>query len=323
MTRPPRTDRYRCPIGSKPRVKRPGSEFDPVRPGRVKKTDGPGGNGPIPTIQSDGSNDPPAIQADPAPDPVTPISAHGGVKWSADGRVKKSRIRIDPTAGRGSKRRRMPRRGLPPHLEAMMFGPSRVPHPERSKDGKGPIRSWAFRTGPGHTGEPMPAPDPISAGRRSFTWVKTRGPGPDMIRAETMHPGCPFLPEPGTRPSRNQQNRKSQTQRNQDKGKHRKTDQAERTRKTSTHTTTKPEKPEDQKKTPKPTNQKTQHHQTTTMRVLHPPRWGTPRTAPFVGRVTCLDGFSPDIATNRMGIRVGWAWMAVKNRPCARPAAGP
>ncbi len=104
MTRPPRTDRYRCPIGSKPRVKRPGSEFDPVRPGRVKKTDGPGGNGPIPTIQSDGSNDPPAIQADPAPDPVTPISAHGGVKWSADGRVKKSRIRIDPTAGRGSKR---------------------------------------------------------------------------------------------------------------------------------------------------------------------------------------------------------------------------
>ena len=52
-----------------------------------------------------------------------------------------------------------------------------------------------------------------------------------MIRAETMHPGCPFLPEPGTRPSRNQQNRKSQTQRNQDKGKHRKTDQAERTRK--------------------------------------------------------------------------------------------
>lgn len=198
-----------------------------------------------------------------------------------------------------------------------------VPHPERSKDGKGPIRSWAFRTGPGHTGEPMPAPDPISAGRRSFTWVKTRGPGPDMIRAETMHPGCPFLPEPGTRPSRNQQNRKSQTQRNQDKGKHRKTDQAERTRKTSTHTTTKPEKPEDQKKTPKPTNQKTQHHQTTTMRVLHPPRWGTPRTASFVGRVTCLDGFSPDIATNRMGIRVGWAWMAVKNRPCARPAAGP
>ena len=93
--------------------------------------------------------------------------------------------------------------------------------------------------------------------------------------------------------------------------------------KTSTHTTTKPEKPEDQKKTPKPTNQKTQHHQTTTMRVLHPPRWGTQRTASFVGRVTCLDGFSPDIATNRMGIRVGWAWMAVKNRPCARPAAGP
>ena len=89
MTRPPRTDRYRCPIGSKPRVKRPGSEFDPVRPGRVKKTDGPGGNGPIPTIQSDGSNDPPAIQTDPAPDPVTPISAHGRVKWSADGRVKK------------------------------------------------------------------------------------------------------------------------------------------------------------------------------------------------------------------------------------------
>ena len=125
----------------------------------------------------------------------------------------------------------MPRRGLPPHLEAMMFGPSRVPYPEWSKDGKGPIRSWAFRTGPGHTGEPMPAPDPISAGRRSFARVKTRGPGPDMIRAETMHPGCPFLPEPGTRPSRNQQNRKSQTQRNQDKGKHRKTDQAERTRK--------------------------------------------------------------------------------------------
>ena len=142
-------------------------------------------------------------------------------------------------------------------------------------------------------------------------------------KPETMHPGCPFLPEPGTRPSRNQQNRKSQTQRNQDKGKHRKTDQAERTRKTSTHTTTKPEKPEDQKKTPKPTNQKTQHHQTTTMRVLHPPRWGTPRTASFVGRVTCLDGFSPDIATNRMGIRVGWAWMTMKNRPCARPAAGP
>ena len=151
----------------------------------------------------------------------------------------------------------------------------------------------------------------------------TRGPGPDTVRAETMHPGCPFLPEPGTRPSRNQRNRKNQTQRNQDKGKHRKTDQAERTRKTSTHTTTKPENPEDQKKTPKPTNQKTQHHQTTTMRVLHPPRWGTPGTASFVGRVTCLDGFSPDIATNRMGIRVGWAWMAVKNRPCARPAAGP
>lgn len=206
---------------------------------------------------------------------------------------------------------------------AMMFGPSRVPHPERSKDENGPIRSWAFRTGPGHTGEPIPAPDPISVGRRSFARVKTRGPGPDMIRAETMHPRCPFLPEPGTRPSRNQQNRKNQTQRNQDKGKHRKTDQAERTRKTSTHTTTKPENPEDQKKTPKPTNQKTQHHQTTTMRVLHPPRWGTPGTASFVGRVTCLDGFSPDIATNRMGIRVGWAWMTVKNRPCARPAAGP
>jgi hypothetical protein len=150
---------------------------------------------------------------------------------------------------------------------AMMFGPSRVPHPERSKDENGPIRSWAFRTGPGHTGEPIPAPDPISAGRRSFARVKTRGPGPDMIRAETMHPRCPFLPEPGTRPSRNQRNRKNQTQRNQDKGKHRKTDQAERTRKTSTHTTTKPENPEDQKKTPKPTNQKTQHHQTTTMRV--------------------------------------------------------
>ena len=245
MTRPPRTDRYRCPIGSKPRVKRPGSEFDPVRPGRVKKTDGPGGNGPIPTIQSDGSNDPPAIQADPAPDPVTSISAHGGVKWSADGRVKKSRIRIDPTAGRGSKRRRMPRRGLPPHLEAMMFGPSRVPHPERAKDGKGPIRSWAFRTGPGHTGEPMPAPDPISAGRRSFTWVKTRGPGPDMIRAETMHPGCPFLPEPGTRPSRNQQNRKSQTQRNQDKE--------------NTERQTKQKEPEKQAPTPQPRqkNQKT------------------------------------------------------------------
>ena len=231
MTRPPRTDRYRCPIGSKPRVKRPGSEFDPVRPGRVKKTDGPGGNGPIPTIQSDGSNDPPAIQADPAPDPVTPISAHGGVKWSADGRGQK-----EPDQNRPDSRARVK---TSPHAtqritassRAMMFGPSRVPHPERSKDGKGPIRSWAFRTGPGHTGEPMPAPDPISAGRRSFTWVKTRGPGPDMIRAETMHPGCPFLPEPGTRPSRNQQNRKSQTQRNQDKGKHRKTDQAERTRK--------------------------------------------------------------------------------------------
>ncbi len=108
----------------------------------------------------------------------------------------KSRIGIDPIAGGGSERRRMPRGGLPPHLEAMMFGPSRVPHPERSKDGKGPIRSWAFRTGPGHTGEPMPVPDPISAGRRSFTRVKTRRPGPDTVRAETMHPGCPFLPEP-------------------------------------------------------------------------------------------------------------------------------
>ena len=99
MTRPPRIDRYRCPIGSKD----PGQNLTRYDRGG-QKTDGPGGNGPIPTIQSDGSNDPPAIQADPAPDPVTPISAHGRGKWSADGRVKKSRISIDPTAGRGSKR---------------------------------------------------------------------------------------------------------------------------------------------------------------------------------------------------------------------------
>ena len=141
-----------------------------------------------------------------------------------------------------------------------------------------------------------------------------RMPLPPGTRNQTKQkPVEPKKPDP-TKPGQ---------RKTQDKGKHRKTDQAERTRKTSTHTTTKPEKPEDQKKTPKPPNQKTQHHQTTTMRVLHPPRWGTPRTASFVGRVTCLDGFSPDIATNRMGIRVGWAWMAVKNRPCARPAAGP
>ncbi len=88
MTRPPRTDRYRCPIGSKPRVKRPESELDPIA-GRGSKTDGPGGNGPIPTIQADGSNDPPAVQADPAPDPVTPISAHGRVKRPADGQGQK------------------------------------------------------------------------------------------------------------------------------------------------------------------------------------------------------------------------------------------
>lgn len=206
MTRPPRTDRYRCPIGSKPRVKRPGSEFDPVRPGRVKKTDGPGGNGPIPTIQSDGSNDPPAVQADPAPDSVTPISAHGRVKWPADGRVKK------PDQNRPDSRARVK---TSPHATQRITASSRgndVLAPlvcrirNGRKDGKGPIRSWAFRTGPGHTGEPIPAPDPISAGRRSFAWVKTRGPGPDMIRAETMHPGYSFLPEPGTRPSRNQQN---------------------------------------------------------------------------------------------------------------------
>lgn len=172
----------------------------------------------------------------------------------------KSRIRIDPTAGRGSKRRRTPRRGLPPHLEAMMFGPSRVPHPERSKDERGPIRSWAFRTGPGHTGEPIPAPDPISAGRRSFARVKTRGPGQDMIRAETMHPRCPFLPEPGTRPSRNQQNRKNQTQRNQDKGKPRTKENTERQ--------TKQKEPAKQAPTPQPSqkNQKTRkrprNHQT-------------------------------------------------------------
>ena len=230
MTRPPRTDRYRCPIGSKPRVKRPGSEFDPVRPGRVKKTDGPGGNGPIPTIQSDGSNDPPAIQADPAPDPVTPISAHGRVKWSADGRVKKpdqnrpdSRARVK-TSPHATQRITASSRGndvLAPLVCRIRNG--RKTRGARSVHGpSGPVRA---------TRVPIPAPDPISAGRRSFTWVKTRGPGPDMIRAETMHSGCPFLPEPGTRPSRNQQNRKSQTQRNQDKGKHRKTDQAERTRK--------------------------------------------------------------------------------------------
>lgn len=173
-----------------------------------------------------------------------------------------------------------------------------------------PIRSWAFRTGPGHTGEPIPAPDPISAGRRSFTWVKTRGPGPDMIRAETMHPGCPFLPEPGTRPSRNHRTEKARPNETRTKENTERQTKQKEPEKTSTHTTTKPENPEDQKKTPKPTNQKTQHHQTTTMRVLHPPRWGTPRTASFVGRVTCLDGFSPDIATNRMGIRVGWAWLS-------------
>ena len=158
MTRPPRTDRYRCPIGSKPRVKRPGSEFDPVRPGRVKKTDGPGGNGPIPTIQSDGSNDPPAIQADPAPDPVTPISAHGRVKWSADGRVK-SRIRIDPTAGRGSKRRRTPRRGLPPHLEAMMFWPlsCAASGTGERREGPDPFMGLPDRSGPhGYRYRPLP-----------------------------------------------------------------------------------------------------------------------------------------------------------------------
>ena len=138
MTRPPRTDRYRCPIGSKPRVKRPGSEFDPVRPGRVKKTDGPGGNGPIPTIQSDGSNDPPAIQADPAPDPVTPISAHGGVKWSADGRGQK-----EPDQNRPDSRARVK---TSPHAtqritassRAMMFGPSRGRKTGRARSVHGP-----------------------------------------------------------------------------------------------------------------------------------------------------------------------------------------
>lgn len=100
----------------------------------------------------------------------------------------------------------------------------------------GPVRA---------TRVPIPAPDPISAGRRSFTWVKTRGPGPDMIRAETMHSGCPFLPEPGTRPSRNQQNRKNQTQRNQDKE--------------NTERQTKQKEPEKQAPTPQPSqkNQKT------------------------------------------------------------------
>lgn len=244
MTRPPRTDRYRCPIGSKPRVKRPGSEFDPVRPGRVKKTDGPGGNGPIPTIQSDGSNDPPAIQADPAPDPVTPISAHGRVKWSADGRVKKpdqnrpdSRARVK-TSPHATQRITASSRGndvLAPLVCRIRNG--RKTRGARSVHGpSGPVRA---------TRVPIPAPDPISAGRRSLTWVKTRGPGPDMIRAETMHSGCPFLPEPGTRPSRNQQNRKNQTQRNQDKE--------------NTERQTKQKEPEKQAPTPQPSqkNQKT------------------------------------------------------------------
>lgn len=86
-----------------------------------------------------------------------------------------------------------------------------------------------------------------------------------MIRAETMHPGCPFLPEPGTRPSRNQQNRKSQTQRNQDKGKHRKTDQAERTRKNKhphhnqARKTRRPEKDPETNKPENPTSPNDNH----------------------------------------------------------------
>lgn len=113
-----------------------------------------------------------------------------------------------------------------------------------------------------------------------------RVPLPPGTRNQTKQkPAEPKKPDP-TKPGQRKTQKDRPSRKNQ--------------KKTSTHTTTKPEKPEDQKKTPKPPNQKTQHHQTTTMRVLHPPRWGTPRTASFVGRVTCLDGFSPDIATDRM-----------------------
>lgn len=159
-----RTDRYRRPIGSKD----PGQNLTRYDRGG-SKTDGPGGNGPIPTIQADGSNDPPAVHADPAPDPVTPISAHGRVKRPADGRVKKSRISIDPTAGRGPKHRRTPRRGLPPHLEAMMFWSFSCAASGTVERREGPDPFMGLPDRSGHTGEPIPAPDPISAERRSFT----------------------------------------------------------------------------------------------------------------------------------------------------------
>lgn len=170
-----------------------------------------------------------------------------------------------------------------------------------------------------HAGKPISAIEGRSRGPKS-------GSGSDMIRDGTMRRGVPSSPEPGTRPYRSSgaeeaRINETRTKEGTGNGRGRKNQKKKHPHQNQAR---KPESQAGRSRRPGKglRNQqirKTQHHQTATMRVLHPPRRGTPRTASFVGRVMCLDGFLPDIATNPTG-SVSWAWTI--SRDSGFPAVG-